>query len=132
MLLPLQSLLLNLNRCLKYDGYWTLSDLLEIPNLRSRAFRHLGLSMLGRLRRPSVPALDSRLTRVYWYYGVPDVICMGLTLIIFGWFLARFLVGHFGWGGVALFLLWLALLFLSPLLHMRRWLHERGSSTPAA
>jgi len=34
--------LLNFNPLIKLDGYYLLSDYLEIPNLRRRSFRHVG------------------------------------------------------------------------------------------
>ncbi|HLQ78217.1 MAG TPA: hypothetical protein VK210_12735, partial [Terriglobia bacterium] len=34
--------LLNLNPMMKFDGYYLLSDYLEIPNLRRKAFRYVG------------------------------------------------------------------------------------------
>lgn len=128
MLLPIQSLLINLNPCLKYDGYWLLSDLLEVPNLRARAFRHLRQSLWAWLRRRPVPVAEPGLGRIYWLYGVPSLLYTGLTLVLFGWFLARFLIGRFGAGGIALLLLWVALLLLNPVLRVRHWLRVRGQA----
>src|SRR3989475_11772116 len=42
--------LFNLNPLIKLDGYYLLSDLLEIPNLRRNAFQHIG-SSIGRAWR---------------------------------------------------------------------------------
>ena len=39
------SLLLNLNPLLRYDGYYILSDWLEIPNLRTRGDRAVGMAV---------------------------------------------------------------------------------------
>ncbi len=39
--------LFNFNPLIKLDGYYLLSDLMEIPNLRQRSFDHT----MGRLRR---------------------------------------------------------------------------------
>lgn len=35
------SSLLNLNPLLRYDGYWAVSDLLQVPNLRQKSFNEL-------------------------------------------------------------------------------------------
>src|SRR5206468_1206138 len=45
--------LFNLNPLIKLDGYYLLSDYLEIPNLRKNAYQHIGycLRRLVRLRR---------------------------------------------------------------------------------
>lgn len=57
----LKSLLFNLNPLIKLDGYYLLVDLLELPNLRQRAFGRLG-DILGRLlgRPPTTPVRDQR------------------------------------------------------------------------
>src|SRR5216117_1598688 len=47
--------LLNLNPFLKYDGYYMLSDYLEIPNLRRKAYRYVGTLMERVLFLPRTP-----------------------------------------------------------------------------
>lgn len=52
-----------LNPFLRFDGYWICSDLLGVPNLRSRARRMLATLVLGLLGRPArkpSPLLDLR------------------------------------------------------------------------
>jgi hypothetical protein len=64
--------LLNLNPFLKLDGYYLLSDLLEMPNLRRRAFRSIG-DMLRRVfgsGEGSVAATDGRERRILLGYGL--------------------------------------------------------------
>src|SRR2546430_4353605 len=39
--------LLNFNPLIKLDGYYLLSDLLDIPNLRRRAYAYLGDAIKG-------------------------------------------------------------------------------------
>ncbi len=75
--------LLNFNPLLKLDGYYLLSDYLEIPNLRRRSFRYVG----GLLKRTfgSASAVASeysaRERRVYLLYGVLAAATSGLVLV---------------------------------------------------
>src|SRR5439155_9254532 len=87
--------LLNFNPLLKLDGYYLLSDLLETPNLRRRAFGHVG-SWLKRLvagaRAPD--ELPVRERRILLTYGVVAVIfSVGVLGVAFAKF-GRFLVQH--------------------------------------
>ena len=65
-------MLFNLNPLIKLDGYYLLSDALEIPNLRQKAFSHLG----GWIRRfwrgsPHVSGgATPRERRIYLTYGL--------------------------------------------------------------
>lgn len=62
----------DFNPLIKMDGYYFLSDLLEIPNLRERAFRYLG-SKIGGLWRAtelSLRAISPRERLIYMIYGV--------------------------------------------------------------
>jgi putative peptide zinc metalloprotease protein len=86
--------LFNLNPLIKLDGYYLLSDLLEIPNLRRNAYSHIG-NCLCRLwsRRQKVPETTRRERRIYWLYGVLATVystwLMSFLLIGFGMFLTR-------------------------------------------
>ena len=88
------TLLFNANPLLRYDGYYILSDLLEIPNLRSKATtilqRTAGSLILGieSRRDPFLPA------RHQWLFGLYSV-CAAIyrwfiTLVIF-WFVYNLL-----------------------------------------
>jgi multidrug resistance efflux pump len=64
-------LFLNFNPLIKLDGYYFLSDWLEIPNLRRRAFAHVG----ARLKRlagavSALPVATLRERRVFLAYGL--------------------------------------------------------------
>src|SRR5439155_2281425 len=64
--------LINLNPLIKLDGYYLLSDYLEIPNLRRRSFKYVG-DLLGRLvGLPSrfAQGLSRRERWIYVVYGV--------------------------------------------------------------
>ena len=62
----------NLNPLIKLDGYYLLSDNLEIPNLRQRAFNYLG-SRLKRLWGAAAHRWQEatpRERKIYFVYGV--------------------------------------------------------------
>jgi len=62
--------LLNLNPLYELDGYYVLSDWLEVPNLRSEALAYLGGAVWR--RRPTT--LDLRLRRIFTLYGAAAVL----------------------------------------------------------
>jgi putative peptide zinc metalloprotease protein len=65
------SVLMNLNPLVPLDGYYALSDWLEVPNLRHRALGHLSWwirSHVFRLEAPMPPA-DEREQRIFLIYG---------------------------------------------------------------
>ncbi|MBO0798050.1 MAG: hypothetical protein J2P31_04435, partial [Blastocatellia bacterium] len=64
--------LLNFNPLIKLDGYYMLSDYLEMPNLRRRAFRYIG-DRIKKLTGIVVEEIDSptpRERRIYFIYGL--------------------------------------------------------------
>ena len=63
--------LFNFNPLIKLDGYYLLSDWLDIPNLRRKSFRYLGdfLGSLGGLARP-LPEVPRRERRIFLAYGL--------------------------------------------------------------
>jgi putative peptide zinc metalloprotease protein len=88
------TLIINANPLLRYDGYYILSDLLEIPNLRSKATsvlqRTSGSWMLGIESRHD-PFLPTRGKWLFISYSIAAVIYRWfITLAIF-WFVYRVL-----------------------------------------
>jgi putative peptide zinc metalloprotease protein len=77
--------LLNFNPLLKLDGYYLLSDYLDIPNLRKRSFAHVG-ALLKRLvgsGRGVVAEVSRREGRVYLLYGLLATVCsLGLLAFV--------------------------------------------------
>src|SRR2546426_9697210 len=64
--------LFNLNPLIKLDGYYLLSDYLDVPNLRRRAFGFFG-DRLRRLWSPAVQPIEAvtpRERRIYLAYGI--------------------------------------------------------------
>jgi putative peptide zinc metalloprotease protein len=125
----------NLNPLIKLDGYYLLSDLLDVPNLRQRAFAYVS----GRLKRlvgavePSALMEASRRERaVFVAYGV-------MAFAFSYWFLANVVLGigdyltsRYQGSGFVAFTLFLGLVFPQP---MRRLLARRTAgraTTPAA
>lgn len=85
--------LLNFNPLIKLDGYYLLSDFLEMPNLRRKSFRYVG-NLLERLfgAGPSVAiALSRRERRIYLLYGLVATVgsfwLLGYVLVTAGGFL---------------------------------------------
>jgi putative peptide zinc metalloprotease protein len=87
------SVLLNMNPLIPLDGYYALSDWLEVPNLRRRAFDHLSwllkTKVLG-LEAPMPPASE-REQRIFFLYGTLAAAYTGMVFILFaslayGWF----------------------------------------------
>jgi putative peptide zinc metalloprotease protein len=101
------TVLVNLNPLVPLDGYYALSDWLEVSNLRQRAFARLTWVVKSRwlgLDQPE-PAADEREKRIFMLYGTMAAAYIGsiflvVGLVAFGW------VSHaFGVVGVALLVL---------------------------
>ena len=97
--------LVNLNPLIKLDGYYLLSDFLDIPNLRKRSFRYVG----GLLKRlvglwPTIGAeVSARERRVYLAYGLVATFC---SVGLFAWVVVKtggFFIDRHQPGGLALF-----------------------------
>ncbi len=104
--------LLNFIPLIRLDGYYLLSDSMEIPNLRPRAFAYLkgriyesltGVKASGDLS----PAKRER--RIYWIYGVSSFIFTATVVLVMllrlgGWMIQQYQT----WGVILLALLFLA------------------------
>ena len=110
------TVLMNANPLIPLDGYYALSDYLEVPNLRQRAFAHIAWLAKTRvfgLELPPPPA-DERERRVFRIYGAVAVVYISLALSLFaaaafGW-LSRWL----GAVGIAVFLAGAFLILRAP------------------
>lgn len=93
--------LFNFNPLIKLDGYYMLSDGLEIPNLRARAFKWLGHKLLGRAwTYAELP--DTRERRVYWIYGMGAIIYSGILIGYVAFLVLEFFIDQ--WQGMGLLL----------------------------
>ena len=112
----------NLNPLIKLDGYYLLSDYLEIPNLRQRAFGFLGngLRKIWGAATQKAQTATPRERRIYFIYG--------LLAWIYSFWLLTFVASRFGgflvekyqaWG-FCLFAIGLVFLFQHPLRKLLR------------
>jgi putative peptide zinc metalloprotease protein len=108
---------MNANPLIPLDGYYALSDYLEVPNLRQRAFAHLRWLIKTRVLRLDLPepTADAREQRVFLIYGILAMLYISMILTffaatVFGW-LSRWL----GTLGVLVFLLGLFAILRGPL-----------------
>src|SRR6202165_566560 len=62
----------NINPLIKIDGYYALTSLIEVPDLREDSFRHIGAVIQRKiLRLPvDIPPVSRRRRRLFWIYGV--------------------------------------------------------------
>lgn len=108
----------NLNPLIKLDGYYLLSDLLEVPNLNRRAFAYLWgriNQLLGIADENAVERVPKRESRILLIYGL---VAGAFSLFLLSWIATRFggyLVGQYqGTGFLLAAGLW-AVLFRQPL-----------------
>jgi putative peptide zinc metalloprotease protein len=88
------TILFNANPLLRYDGYYILSDLLEIPNLRSKATtilqRTCGAALLGIEAKPD-PFLPAKRQWLFAFYSVAAASYRWLITFSIFWFVYRVL-----------------------------------------
>lgn len=86
------TVMFNANPLLRYDGYYILSDLLEIPNLRQKAStilnRKLGAWCLG-LEEPEDPFLPKRHQLLFALYTVASAIYRWVVMLSILYFLNK-------------------------------------------
>jgi putative peptide zinc metalloprotease protein len=86
------TVLFNANPLLRYDGYYILSDILEIPNLRQKAnsilHRKLGKWCLG-LEEPEDPFLPKRHQLLFAFYTVASFLYRWVVLFSILYFLNK-------------------------------------------
>jgi multidrug resistance efflux pump len=85
--------LFNLNPFIKLDGYYLLSDYLELPNLRKRSFRYVGrvVKRLTGRRERIVAEVSARERWIYLAYGlvgsVTSLTILGYVVVTAGGYL---------------------------------------------
>lgn len=109
--------LFNLNPLIKLDGYYLLSDYLEIPNLRQKAFGFMGdrIRRLLGSSRGAAREISDRERRIYSIYGLSagfySFSLLGFVVVNLG----GYLIGRYEAYGFILFTLLLAAVFRRPL-----------------
>ncbi len=121
--------LFNLNPLIKLDGYYILSDLVDIPNLRSRAFALPRRLIQG--RRPT--DLSRRQLAVLALYTPLALLYSAGILVWFGLWTYRFLADRLGASGPVVFLGLVVFIVLAAVpLRRTRGAAGRESSGPAS
>lgn len=96
-----QSVLLNLNPLIKADGYYALSQFLNVDNLREESFSYLRAWVRKYLLRHDMdlPAASRRHARIFLTFGSLAILYSVTLVLIFLVFFKNVLVSKFGnWG----------------------------------
>jgi putative peptide zinc metalloprotease protein len=110
------TVLFNFNPLIKLDGYYLLSDYLEIPNLRKKAFDFLSSSLKRRFLKDHTVRVEAspRDKKIYIWYGTLSLLYSALLLFFIFIKVESFLVSHLGGFGFVLFLFLLFLILKQP------------------
>ena len=103
----------NINPLIKVDGYYALSSLLQMPDLREAAWHRVGAWIQKNiLRLPvEIPATTPKKRRIYWFYGILSI-AYTATIMFFIYRLFRnFYFKFFPNVGVILLILTLSQIF---------------------
>ena len=86
------TILANANPLIPLDGYYALSDYLEVPNLRQRALGHVGWFVRRRVLRLAVPEplATDREKKIFYIYG-PLALAYSTSILFF------IVAAAFGW-----------------------------------
>ncbi len=105
------TVLMNANPLIPLDGYYALSDYLEVPNLRQRAFAHLQWLVRTRAFRLDIPMppSDERERGIFLVYGLLATVYITSIFVAFGGMMFGWLDRVLGGLGIAVFFigLWL-------------------------
>jgi putative peptide zinc metalloprotease protein len=117
MVVSFGTLVFNLNPLLKLDGYYFLTDLTGIPNLRRKAFGHLRRLLLRFTLGIETSGHDvsSRERRIYIAYSLAAIVYTAVLLIYLGSLLFAVLLDKWGGTGFLLFVAILAAILGPPL-----------------
>jgi putative peptide zinc metalloprotease protein len=114
------TVLINANPLIPLDGYYALSDYLEIPNLRQRAFAYLAWMIKTRVLRMDLPEppADEREKRVFLIYGILASVYISAILLFFASTSYGWLTRWLGAVGLIVFLISMVLTLQGP---VRSW-----------
>jgi putative peptide zinc metalloprotease protein len=103
----------NINPLIKIDGYYALTSILEISELREESFRHIGTSVQRRLLRlpVEIPEASPRKKRIYWIYGIPALLWIGVIMSFIGGLFYNLYAKYFPEAAPVLLILTLAYFF---------------------
>ena len=96
--------LLNFNPLIKLDGYYLLSDWLDIPNLRSKSFAYVGNMTKRILLGWPIEKIEttSRQRKIYIFYAMTASLYTTFILLYFFFILSSFLLEKMGITGLLL------------------------------
>jgi hypothetical protein len=99
--------LFNFNPLIKLDAYYLLSDWLDIPNLRRKAFAWLSNRFQRHILGWPVenPEVSARHSRIFLIYGITALAYSGWLLGYVVWLVSGFLLAKIGPAGLLLFVL---------------------------
>jgi putative peptide zinc metalloprotease protein len=114
------TIFMNLNPLIPLDGYYALSDYLEVPNLRQRSFGYLNWFIKTRVFRLDLPRppADIREERIFLIYGALAAVYIGMILALFAATVAGWLSRWLGALGLLVFALGMWLVMRD---HLRDW-----------
>ncbi|HEU5248681.1 MAG TPA: efflux RND transporter periplasmic adaptor subunit [Thermoanaerobaculia bacterium] len=103
----------NINPLIKVDGYYALSSLLKLPDLREAAWGQIGAWIQKRiLRLPvEVPATTRRKRRLYWIYGTLSIAYTATIMFVIYKLFDNFYSKYFPDFGVVLLVVTLSQIF---------------------
>ena len=125
------SLLVNLNPCMRYDGYYLLADFLDVPNLQTRAFALARWFLRRNLLGSPEPCPEQLNPRMLKMIGIYAVIVWIYRLFVFTAF--ALLVYHFAFKalGIFLFIVEISVFLIKPITdELRIWLQLRKAIGP--
>ena len=104
----LSTALFNFNPLMKLDGYYALSDILEIPNLKQTSTDYVSYwiktRVMGVERDEKLEVIKTSTARIYLAYGVASIVYMACMLTGLFFVARMLLVGGLGGIGVAIWL----------------------------
>lgn len=125
--------LFNVNPLIKLDGYYLLSDALDVPNLRVRAFKYLGSlrrRLMGEIGATAPDGTPARERRIFLAYGVLAGAYSVLLLGSIAWWFGGYLVDEYHGFGFVLFVVLMSMILRNPLKRSLLALPERIRTTP--
>ncbi|HMA16927.1 MAG TPA: HlyD family efflux transporter periplasmic adaptor subunit, partial [Thermoanaerobaculia bacterium] len=103
----------NINPLIKVDGYYALSSLLKLPDLREAAWGQIGAWIQKNiLRLPvEIPPATRRKRRLYWIYGVLSIVYTATIMFVIYRLFDNFYSKYFPDFGIILLILTLSQIF---------------------
>lgn len=119
-------LLFNVNPLIKLDGYYLLSEMTDIPNLRDRSFAYMGYLVRKAIglsvEAPRATGRDRRIFFVYTVFaGIYSIFLIIYTAVI----VYDFLIASLGGFGFVLFLALVVLIFKTPVIRAGKFFLSR-------